>query len=242
MAIENVEAGLPTDVTLEQALAHLRDLWRERALAVPARGFLNQVEGVFMRYRDAHQRHARCAFARELGMEVVVPDTEALALALLEAVEALPELAAGRPTAPALRVVAQALPPWPEGGDGAVVKPTWPKLWAATQDRPLLLVGGTPVRAAERWVRDAIMGDAEWIGTEDASAGRIIDRVVNQMKAGTCAAVIYFVGFMSHQQTKPVLDATRATGVPSTDGNTGGRAGLLAAFEALERALPEAPK
>jgi hypothetical protein len=240
-----------TEVQLKDLINFVTEQWnqvtnpnRPRALGEEA-GSL--VESLARQYIDAHRKRDMLSIAAKLGMEVELPDAEALALR--ETVENLPELIGQRPLRPsAVTPRAQDLPLWPLGEDGEPFVPRFPRLWRmlGESNKPLVLVGGVPVEAKKRWVQElfglkpntpAADRLIYWLGTEDESAGKTCDRVVNQMKSGTVGAVVFFVDFMSHAQTRPLIAAGDEYGVPAAAGGKAGQAALLAAFDQLEQQL-----
>jgi len=222
---------MSTAITLESLLATVKQRWTQASSITTEH--VDAVQAALIKYKEAYQTIGKAQLAKSIGLAVEVPDTESAALHLLDAVEKLPELTGKT----ALRTREQALPMWPEEMDGdeiVVIKPKYPKLWAATQAQTLTLIGGVPVEQKVDWLRSVVGGNVEWIGTEDDSDSRAYDRLANQMRGSSVAAVIFFAAFCSHNQTDALFAASRATGVPIVDGGRAGQGALLAAMDSLE--------
>jgi hypothetical protein len=237
---------------LNDVLKFVQDRWdtaRKEPSAAAPYAAMTDVRAALVIYENAHRDRSMAAFAKSIGMEVDVPDVDAAALGLLEAVERLPELSTDRGVRITLPTPTreQVIPPFPEDDDGPYV-PRFPLLFSrlVAQTQRLQIVGGVVIHRKLEWVRDVLVGEGhnsrkmiDWLPTEDDPDSRGCERVMNQMKGGAILGVICFPDFMSHDQTDVLLKGGRFTNVPVALAGRGGQAQFLDAFARIEKALEQ---
>lgn len=111
----------------------------------------------------------------------------------------------------------------------------YPKVSAASSERPIVIIGGLPVTAKV----DALRGYGVHASWENAyhDASRIVKAVEARVRNSSCAAIILLDKLMGHKTSRPLLAACRATGLPVAYGGRGGIGELRGALEDLERQM-----
>lgn len=114
--------------------------------------------------------------------------------------------------------------------------PALPKLRAALEHGPLLLIGGDGSR-------ERIASIKEWFGVDVAScpveqgAPRQVDALVDRLKGSKVVACIILEGFISHKAWWPLDKQCKRSKVPYAMGGRGGSASIENALNKLERKL-----
>lgn len=102
----------------------------------------------------------------------------------------------------------------------------------------LLIVGGTPVQAKLNWLELELGLPASWIDTENDPDSRGCERIANRMKEpSNLVAVLFCQAFMSHVQTKTLIEAGREHHIQVHACGRAGKGEILRALRAVERAL-----
>lgn len=230
------------NVSLDGVLDFVKRRW-ESASRAETRA-VEAVRAALDAYEAGQKQRGVAQLAHDLGMEVTVPDVDTLALAVLYAVEQLPEIAGHAGHAANSVTRTQVVPELVEDEQGPAVA-RFPRLVAALRaGAEFRMVGGTVVPAKLSWARRAILGEDSdhheqvgWDGIESDSDARVCDRVVNSARAGRICGVIAFSKFSSHGQTSRLWSAREWCPVILVE--SCGQAELLRAFEEIERSLEQ---
>jgi len=145
------------------------------------------------------------------------------ALALLAAVESLPELTTGLDV--------------PEIAEDAPVLLGWPKIRA--QRKPLLIFGGMVIpEKLAAWIEETGL-DIVWLSTQSDGnhGGASTETAVAQLCNSQYFAVLILNGFVSHHQWTPVTQAAKAGGAYSVAIDRGGVGMFRQAMTELEKKL-----
>lgn len=174
-----------------------------------------------------------------------------IALAIWEVVGSLPEIvaleggitnevpAASAPASPSVPPPPPTPPtptPRPDPARGPVLTTrSGPEFGAIRAlGKPVLLYGGTPEPAKERFLTEAC-GNATWIGG-DRSASAIAERVQN----GAYSVVLIASGLVGHGAVKQLVDAAKAARVPFESVEKGGQGSISKALTAINARLATA--
>lgn len=105
-----------------------------------------------------------------------------------------------------------------EGDEPEVI--SLPKLQAAAESKPVVLVGGLVVNEKLAWIARHYGFTPTWIETENGVKG--VQSLEGRILDGNIAAVVILDGLISHRHFDPVVAATRQTGTPLAYGDTAG--------------------
>ena len=214
----------PSTISLEDLFEKIK-----RAMSDQTRNVIKRVQKI----RDATHHYESSA---KQGVTDVVYERNGLragnsgaraadaALALLAAVESLPELTTGLDV--------------PEVDEEAPEVSSWPKVKA--QRKPLLLFGGMVIpEKLAGWIEETGL-DIIWIATQsDGARGmNATDTAAAQLQNGQYFAVLILSGFIDHHQWTPVAQAARAGGAISVAIDKGGVGMFRQALTTLEKRLP----
>jgi hypothetical protein len=226
-----------TGSAFEQLIETVRSALHAKRRDTVAR--VEKLQGALDTYAASLEEQIAAAYAAEHGLRrpVTLGNPRAAALALLRAVQELPELA---PDSSAER----APEPPPEGVVADVSEPyvapsAWPHLLAAALRAPVVIVGGVSRTERLAELPDKVRAAVEWIDTTRQGT-HAIGNLERRIKDRRLAALIVLEAVISHRHSDPLLSAARHVGLPCAYAGKGGKASLTRAFGELELALGKA--
>jgi len=219
--------------TLFQAIA--AKFADERAARIAA---TERIGALLAEYRESTDAALMERYAAPYGLALPPRARRAgeVALELWECVRALPEIAEaeGRDPAEALASIAPSVPATPAvaptpRASAVSTPPAYPHI--RRLGRPVLLYGGTPEPAKERWLA-AQCGAAEWLGGDVG-----VDGLASRIKSGKYGVVLVASALIGHGEIKKVVEAAKIAGVPYESVEKAGQGVLTKALDAIEARL-----
>lgn len=202
--------------------------------------------------RTVEERIAHTMLATVGRAHGAAPDVHAAALDLVSCVQRIPELGAlfapPAPVEPEPTPVLTQLAPVetpafesieidaPTEAAPSLVCP-WPLLAAASQRRPVVIVGGVPVGQVLQHVRAGNAVRIEWPEVGKLGGDRVVQSLDARVRAGTLTALVFVQGFLKHNYSEMLRASASAHAVRVAYAGTGGKAAMVRAFDEIERAL-----
>lgn len=204
--------------------------------------------------RTVEERIAHTMLATVGRAHGAPPDVHSAALDLVSCVQRIPELGAlfaapvPAPSFVETPVVAtESAGPITESTDAtAADEPPadapsspcpWPLLAAASQRRPVVIVGGTPVGQVLQHVRHGNALRIEWPEVGKLGGERVVQSLDQRVRAGTVSALVFVQGFLRHSYSETLRGSATARAIRVAYAGTGGKASMVRAFDEIERSL-----
>jgi len=223
---------------------------------------VDRIAAALEQYRASRESSIAIELAKTHGLKAPVcqvpPDKAAVAL--LDAVRALPELqellrseAPGQN--PAVSTASPGIqatdpshqregrnvprPGAPSGRGGISPVSSMGHLADAVSRAPLVIVGGPPHFERLGHLPEAMLEQTEWIDTTRQGT-HAIGNLERRIREGRLAALVILEGLVQHRHSDPLVSAARTVGLPHGYGGKGGRTALLSALQAIDHALDRA--
>lgn len=220
----------------DQVLENVRAALHARRSELSARA--EAITRALQVYVTAAEADIARGFAAEHGLKQprpAGPQAREAAHALLQLVEALPELQQQQ------RVTE---PPEPTSQPPATLPPEavptelgpWPLLGAAVSRAPLVVVGGVSKREHLVDVPESLRSGLEWIDTTRQGT-HAIGNLQRRIRDGRLTALVVLEQVISHRHSDPLLSAARQVGLPCVYAGKGGKGAILRALSEVEAVL-----
>jgi hypothetical protein len=220
--------------TIDDVLRSIKEAYQRKTQDIDR--VVLHVEEKLQAYKRASQQELLNTFLARNGFETERGMTDEAALALYDAVGALPEFGTNSPT----EMEDDDVEASDKNGDSEVVAalvPAYSSLVEASQLRPLCIFGGYIVEEKLAWVRRQGI-QTEWVGNDGgARKSEACERLAGQIRAGKYCCVITLQELMSHHESASMLAACRASNTPHAFGRKAGRGQLQRIFEEFDLAL-----
>lgn len=224
-----------SESSFDELLDGVRAALHAQRAALVARS--ERIAAALTAYAAAVEGEIARRYAAEHGLKQPrrsVSTPEQAARALLDLVQALPELAA--PAAPAPPPGPAPVPARAPEPEPAPEPSSWPKLLEAVRRGPLVVVGGVSKRERLHEWPERLRSALEWIDTTRQGT-HAIGNLEKRIRERRLAALIVLEGVIAHRHSDPLIAAARQVALPHAYAGKGGRASLARALAELETAL-----
>lgn len=202
--------------------------------------------------RTVEERIAHTMLATVGRAHGAPPDVHGAALDLVSCVQRIPELGAlfaapaPAPSFVETPVVATESAATPVETEVAADEPTsdapsspcpWPLLAAASQRRPVVIVGGVPVGQVLQHVRSGNAVRIEWPEVGKLGGERVVQSLDQRIRANTISALVFVQGFLRHSYSELLRGSATSRAIRVAYAGTGGKASMVRAFDEIERSL-----
>lgn len=222
------------DAALDELLEPLRAEYHARRRKTLSRS--DAIAQALERYNQALELAVAREIAAAHGLRTPrsMVDVADAARALLQAVQALPELQLPTPAADPKSLPAPSSEPAPV----PMMKSGVPfaHLTQALMKSPLVVVGGSSPLSKSRIVPKELIQRIEWVDTRHQGT-HAIGNLERRIREGRVSALILVEGMVQHRHTDPLVSAARAAQVPCAYAGKGGTLALKTALDEIEKAL-----